>query len=242
MTRALFLACSRRKTSETGSIPAIDRYDGPCFRVLRRYLRFVPDTQLKMWVLSSEHGLIEHDTDVSPYDRLMTLDRADELRLDVLTTFLKARQMYPFSEAFVSLGSAYTAAMSDCWSSLPDDVLLHFATGSIGGRASRLRAWLLREGSLADNSKAQPVVHQRAMICGITVSASVAEVMAAGRAGLAEDPIGASRFETACVQIGEDQVAVKWLVSKVTGVPVSRFRTADACRLLGALGVLVTRL
>jgi hypothetical protein len=37
--RMLILACSRRKRPDEGLLPAIERYDGPAFRVLRRFLR-----------------------------------------------------------------------------------------------------------------------------------------------------------------------------------------------------------
>ena len=36
MTRLLIVACSRAKRPDAGSLPAIDRYDGPAFRLLRR--------------------------------------------------------------------------------------------------------------------------------------------------------------------------------------------------------------
>ena len=38
----LILACSRRKRPDEGLLPAIERYDGPTFCVLRRFLREVP--------------------------------------------------------------------------------------------------------------------------------------------------------------------------------------------------------
>jgi hypothetical protein len=38
----LILACSRRKRPDEGLLPAIERYDGPAFRVLRRFLREMP--------------------------------------------------------------------------------------------------------------------------------------------------------------------------------------------------------
>ena len=58
MTRALFLSCSKRKSPEAGLIPAIRRYEGPRFRVLRSYLRDAGKDPLLIWILSAEHGLI----------------------------------------------------------------------------------------------------------------------------------------------------------------------------------------
>ena len=38
----LIISCTRRKSSDVGLIPAIARYDGPKFRVLRRFFQQQP--------------------------------------------------------------------------------------------------------------------------------------------------------------------------------------------------------
>ncbi|NEQ77914.1 MAG: hypothetical protein F6K23_35840 [Okeania sp. SIO2C9] len=38
----LIISCTRRKSLDVGLIPAIARYDGPKFRVLRRFLQQQP--------------------------------------------------------------------------------------------------------------------------------------------------------------------------------------------------------
>jgi hypothetical protein len=40
--RLLIAACSQRKRADEGLLPAIERYDGPVYRVLRRFLRQHP--------------------------------------------------------------------------------------------------------------------------------------------------------------------------------------------------------
>ena len=64
MTRLLILSCSKAKRADCGLLPAIDRYDGPFFRVLRRYLRQQPADPPVVHILSAEFGLIPAD-DVS---------------------------------------------------------------------------------------------------------------------------------------------------------------------------------
>ena len=61
----LILACSRRKRLDEGLLPAIDRYDGSAFRVLRRFLRERPAGAPDVLILSAKHGLIAHDLPIA---------------------------------------------------------------------------------------------------------------------------------------------------------------------------------
>jgi len=58
--RLLILSCSQRKRPDPGLLPAIERYDGPVFQVVRRYLREQPagSKQLDVFILSARYGLI----------------------------------------------------------------------------------------------------------------------------------------------------------------------------------------
>src|ERR671937_639945 len=77
--RLLIVACSRRKRADPGLLPAIERYDGPAYRVLRRYLRQHPSQPPDVLILSAELGLVLHTQPIPAYDRLMTPQRAREL-------------------------------------------------------------------------------------------------------------------------------------------------------------------
>ncbi|WP_373537310.1 DUF6884 domain-containing protein [Microcoleus sp.] len=69
----LILACSQRKRSDTDSLPAIERYDGPTFRLLRRFLRKQPSAPLEIYILSAKFGLIPSDYPIPDYDQKMAL-------------------------------------------------------------------------------------------------------------------------------------------------------------------------
>ena len=236
--RALFLACSGRKATHPGLLPAVERYDGPCFRVLRRYLRSSPEDSLGAWVLSGEYGLIHSSAPIPAYNRRMTLQRSEELKEVVRETFARAWEETLFDDVFVCLGSAYARVMADCWAHLPPNVSVRFATGAIGGRASQLRAWLYRNwDEVLPSSVGKGDRVGRASLLGVTVEATPEDVLKVAQKGLVDDPDGANRFQTWCVPIGSSRVAPKWLVARLIGLPVSRFRTADAVRFLAMLGV-----
>lgn len=144
MNRLLLIACSQRKKPDPGLLPAIDRYDGPAFRVLRKHLAGSPADSLAVLVLSAEYGLIEASHPIPDYDRLMTLARAEELRAGVVQSgriFLAKG----WGEVGVCVGRHYRAALAGLLEHTPAGVLLRTISGGLGPRLTRLRAWLRRD-------------------------------------------------------------------------------------------------
>lgn len=77
--RLLVIGCSQTKRDVQGLLPAIDRYDGSSYRVLRSYLREHEWPQsLSVAVLSARYGLVGGFTDIEDYDERMTTGRAEE--------------------------------------------------------------------------------------------------------------------------------------------------------------------
>jgi len=68
--RLLILSCSQRKQASHGLLPAIERYNGPLFFVLRRFLRECPcqAKRLDVYILSAAYGLIAGDFPTPLYD------------------------------------------------------------------------------------------------------------------------------------------------------------------------------
>jgi len=85
--KLVILACSSRKAQNAGPSPALARYDGPIYRVLRSFLREHewPST-LSIGILSARYGLIGCLAPIEYYDQRMTRERALELRPSVSRT------------------------------------------------------------------------------------------------------------------------------------------------------------
>jgi len=84
--RLLILSCSQRKRPDRGLLPALERYDGPVFRMLRKFLRScsVEESHPKVYILSVQFGLIPAHQPISHYDCRMTPQQASIFRLQVL--------------------------------------------------------------------------------------------------------------------------------------------------------------
>src|SRR4051794_20020852 len=77
----LILSCSATKRDDEGLLPALERYDGPMYHVLRAFLRKAEwSTLLSVGVLSARYGLIGGLASVDDYDQRMTRLRSAELR------------------------------------------------------------------------------------------------------------------------------------------------------------------
>src|SRR5947209_2723394 len=86
MSRLLIVACSQRKNPAQGQLPAIDRYDGPVFRVIRKYLREGAGDAPIVLILSAKYGLITSDLEIPDYNCRLSAASAARLRSRVLQT------------------------------------------------------------------------------------------------------------------------------------------------------------
>ncbi|MFN3650409.1 MAG: DUF6884 domain-containing protein [Armatimonadota bacterium] len=240
---ALILGCSERKRLDTALLPAVERYDGPSFRLVRRFLRegirAGGTGRPALYILSAEFGLIPADKLIPWYDRTMTRHRAHELQRTTVETLERVVVEQEVNEVCVAVGKFYLDALTG-FPVASTGVPVRILTGSSGRRLSMLHDWLhgrapvpptVRVDSAADTIRFR----------GVYVSRNPNLVSAAAGAGLQEDPAGAARFQGWCVEIDGMRVAPKWLVSRITGLPVSAFHSDDARRLLVQLGLEVRR-
>lgn len=128
-------------------MPAIERYDGPAFRVLRKALTdgvIGPDTHIRL--VSAKHGLISAmGAWIRDYDQRMNPKRAAVLApsvsLDLYTWF----RQHPICDGvFVNVGRDYAPTLAG----LGDycrrhDIPYAEAAGSMGQRLAMMKAWLV---------------------------------------------------------------------------------------------------
>jgi len=149
----LILSCSKRKRPDPGLLPAIERYDGVNFRVLRKVIREKPLSCLDVLVISAKYGLLEADTPIEDYNEKLTKRRALELVSEVsqrLDQYLSAGYL----EVYVNLGQLYWITLSK--SRLLSKMTVLSAYGSIGLRMSQMRSWL-RKVSREERAKYERV-------------------------------------------------------------------------------------
>jgi hypothetical protein len=138
--RLLLISCSKRKRTGYKLMRAIDRYDGPAFYVLRRYLRETDDRQLRIYILSAEFGIINLRKPIPDYDRLMTHSRARELRKQTTRSMRSILQKTRCTELFICTGAVYEDAIDIPY--LKETVSVTVAARGQGPKLSSLHSWL----------------------------------------------------------------------------------------------------
>ena len=150
MQYLLIIGCSQRKVESTGLLPAIERYDGPTYRTLRKVFPdgHLPDN-LDIVIISAKHGLIECKQPIENYDQRMTPERADALAATVRDALQRkiiantdeGTHFYIYDQVFINLGKTYRRTLEGFHFGL---ISTMEATGGIGLKTQQMKVWLER--------------------------------------------------------------------------------------------------
>lgn len=142
--RLLVVGCSRQKTRGRGKRQAIGVYDGPTFRLLRKYLSdFSNDNGSDVLIVSAKYGLIEPRQEIQPYNQLMTKERALELRPSVFARFRELLSERHYDSILVNLGRLYLPVLGDPRKTFQSATSLVVLDGRIGERLHQMKEWVL---------------------------------------------------------------------------------------------------
>lgn len=235
--RLLIISCSQRKKLTAKRLPAIERYDGPLFQVLRKFQASSSKKagKLNVFILSAKFGLIPTDKKIPFYDQPMNYQRATQLNPKVTAEIGEVFAGRRYKEVFVCVGKQYLHALKGYDLYLPKNSVVTIASGSSGRRQAMLRKWLHGE-SVPDLEIAPSGI---AVIRGKKISLTPDKVIDIACRALAENKGEPHRYQSWYVPINGDRVSPKWLVSLLTNLPVGEFHSDEARRVLQKLGIKV---
>ena len=244
--RCLIVGCSRTKVDSPQPLPAILRYDGPAFRVIRRYLSQAPENiqDVDVWVLSAEFGLIAAKTEISSYDRLMTAARAAELRPSVLESVRAEMCAQDYTEVFLSMGKTYVQALDGLYRLLGSSVRVTLSDSASGQKLTELQRWLWgTEGKTLSvaGSNEHPaqvkLIAEEVVLRGRRVQMTTEQAITELRSHLDRGDPAAFQVRDWYLDIDGRRVSPKWAASRLFGVAVREFSADEARRALRALGL-----
>ena len=242
MQRLLILSCSQRKRHDPGLLPAVERYDGPMFRLVRRYQARSSD-HLQVYVLSALLGLIHGEETIPTYDHKMTPQRALELQPQISEKMRKIiKAVYQDDESapklLLCMGKAYLDALKDF---IPAGISVEHASGSIGKKLSKLHAWLYGSDPGVTSCPLGHASPVPVRLHGVEIRVTARDALDQARQALSTCPKGADNYQSWYVLIDDRRVSPKWLVGLLAELPVSTFHSDEARRLLAMLGIEVHR-
>ncbi len=244
--RCLIVGCSRTKVSSSQPLAAIELYDGPAFRVVRRYLGQAPKAvkNVDIFVLSAEFGLISAETKISSYDRLMNAARAAELRPSVLEAVRAQICPQNYTEVFLSMGKTYVQAMEGVDALLGDGIRVIISDSASGQKLTELQRWLWGVESqptrITHNNEPPAqlkLIAEEVVLRGRHVQMTTEQAITELQSHLDQgDPV-AFQLRDWYLDIVGRRVSPKWAASRLFGAPVREFSADEARRALKALGL-----
>jgi hypothetical protein len=241
LSKLLLLGCSQRKKLDEGSLPAIDRYDGPAYRVLRLYIKQVSKFPLDVRILSAKYGLIPASYYLPYYDCRMTKEQSAKLHHQVITELETIFNSKIYTNLLICLGSDYIKTICGYESIMPDGLTVQVAEGGLGRKLSILHDWLYGDSSSLHSNLDLVAIAGVVRLRGIEVNLTSEQVFDIARQAIIKKEQRITQYQSWYVQVDDQRIAPKWLVSKITGLPVSNFVTDEARRVLTQLGVEVKR-
>lgn len=239
-TRLLIISCSSKKRSDVRKIPALQRYDGPTFKVLKKYLRDgKQESQLDIYILSAEYGLINQHMEIPNYDRTFTTERAEELQ-PTITQSLKQIPIDKYDTVCISLSNLYRSSLPDLeaiWNL--SQLELTDIQASQGRRLTLLKQWLWND-TFIRNQKANTrrgTPNGRAILKGTELRHEIMEIEEIVEDHLEAESTAAFNFRKWYVDILGERISPKWIVSKIANLPLSEFTTGEARRVLHHLHI-----
>ncbi|MER5642065.1 DUF6884 domain-containing protein [Kitasatospora sp. NPDC002227] len=114
ITDLLIAGCSRCKAPERRPLPALERYTGGIAPHLQTRFAGHRHARDRIRFLSAEHGLVHADTPLTPYDRQLTISRAEQLRPRVAAQLEREFQIAGIPErVLLVLEPAYLVLLTD---------------------------------------------------------------------------------------------------------------------------------
>ena len=126
----LITFCSSRKRH--GCRRAIELYDGPIFKILRRHKK-----NFDVFIISAKYGLISENDIICNYDLKMTEKIAENIRDSVTKKFDKIKDRY--ERIYINLGRTYMKALKI---NEMDSSRIVYIDGSIGQRMKQIKELL----------------------------------------------------------------------------------------------------
>jgi len=146
-SRLLIVPCSQTKKITDIPTAAINVYDGPTYKSLRKNVKFFDNNNgLDIYIISAKYGLIEPLYEIQTYDQKMDDKQAKRLNPKIRQDLLKIIQNKTYSEIYVDTGNSYSLALEGFQGMVKrysPNTLFKMGHGKNGQRLHEMKEWIL---------------------------------------------------------------------------------------------------
>lgn len=149
MPKAIIVAASqRRKKEPKDPIPAIDRFSGVYFRVLKKYLRNGKLSNTDILIVSQNFGILRSQDKV-PYRKPTgkidfdekCVEKAKKANLKTLGQIFKEKN---YTEIYVNLGKEFSKLIEG-FETLTSAEVIHASGPGLGPKAKHMKSWIIEQ-------------------------------------------------------------------------------------------------
>lgn len=140
MNRLLIIGCSQKKCDSPRTLSAIDRYDGPAFRVLRKYLREQPTEAPTVYILSAKYGLIHGEEIIPSYNCRLTTSSKQRILPQIQQCIKRIMPAKRWNQIGICAGRQYRLLLAEAGTMEAKSIQV--IGGGQGKRLAALHSWL----------------------------------------------------------------------------------------------------
>jgi len=140
----LIIPCSKRKKKITEDrLHALYLYDGPFYRIIRKFFReYGIPKNLDITIISAKYGLINANTYIAYYDNRMTKEAIKNFAGRLKSRLISIINEENYTEIFQNIGKNYYKVIKGWEMCIDENIQVISAEGGIGQRAKQMRNWL----------------------------------------------------------------------------------------------------
>jgi hypothetical protein len=164
--RLLVISCGISKSDAPGNIPAIERYTGPRYNELRKWIAANPGQEPQVVILSGKFGFIPGRRLIPDYNQPMTPNHADRLVRDGAAEngAMDAAHRYRdgYRDVFIVGGGEYTAPINATVTQLVQagvihpDAAINRSQGNPGVQKKQMMDWVGKASAPEERAEAAP--------------------------------------------------------------------------------------
>jgi len=134
----LIISCSEKKSSIPNPSPAINLYDGPFYKMIRKFESENSLSNFHIMIISARYGLLGLYDLISKYNQKMTPDSAKKLNKKITKEMVAFLEDKNYDEILISMGKTYCLTLENLEFNKP----IKYAEGRIGEKLSTTKSWI----------------------------------------------------------------------------------------------------